>query len=117
MGFAVSASGHVPANRPTIQQRFDAALWNGTAPATQRKALQVLGFETYSDAVKRRNGAQGRNRTSDTAIFSRMLYQLSYLGVRAAMPSGAEVDIVSSSARVHSPAEMGAVSRKGLWMT
>ena len=29
-------------------------------------------------------GAQGRNRTTDTAIFSRMLYQLSYLGVRAA---------------------------------
>ncbi len=26
-------------------------------------------------------GAQGRNRTTDTAIFSRMLYQLSYLGV------------------------------------
>ena len=26
------------------------------------------------------NGAQGWNRTSDTAIFSRMLYQLSYLG-------------------------------------
>ena len=26
------------------------------------------------------SGAQGRNRTSDTAIFSRMLYQLSYLG-------------------------------------
>ena len=30
---------------------------------------------------KRENGAQGRNRTSDTAIFSRMLYQLSYLGL------------------------------------
>ena len=27
-----------------------------------------------------RCGAQGRNRTTDTAIFSRMLYQLSYLG-------------------------------------
>jgi hypothetical protein len=27
-----------------------------------------------------RNGAQDWNRTSDTAIFSRMLYQLSYLG-------------------------------------
>ena len=26
------------------------------------------------------SGAQGRNRTSDTAIFNRMLYQLSYLG-------------------------------------
>ncbi len=28
----------------------------------------------------KRYGAQGRNRTTDTAIFSRMLYQLSYLG-------------------------------------
>ena len=27
-----------------------------------------------------RNGAQGRDRTTDTAIFNRMLYQLSYLG-------------------------------------
>ena len=26
------------------------------------------------------NGAQGRNRTSDTRIFSPLLYQLSYLG-------------------------------------
>ena len=30
----------------------------------------------------KRSGAQGRNRTTDTAIFSRMLYQLSYLGIR-----------------------------------
>jgi hypothetical protein len=29
-------------------------------------------------------GAQGRNRTTDTAIFSRMLYQLSYLGAPVA---------------------------------
>ena len=29
------------------------------------------------------DGAQGRNRTTDTAIFSRMLYQLSYLGAGA----------------------------------
>ena len=26
------------------------------------------------------NGAQGRNRTTDTMIFSHVLYQLSYLG-------------------------------------
>ena len=26
-------------------------------------------------------GAQGRSRTTDTAIFNRMLYQLSYLGI------------------------------------
>jgi hypothetical protein len=35
------------------------------------------------------NGAQGRNRTTDTAIFSRMLYQLSYLG--AEPPDGVAV--------------------------
>ena len=29
-----------------------------------------------------RNGAQGRDRTTDTAIFNRMLYQLSYLALR-----------------------------------
>ena len=28
-------------------------------------------------------GAQGRNRTTDTAIFNRMLYQLSYLGAES----------------------------------
>lgn len=32
------------------------------------------------------NGAQGRDRTTDTAIFSRMLYQLSYLGVVRLQP-------------------------------
>jgi hypothetical protein len=36
---------------------------------------------TIKNAGERKNGAQGRNRTTDTAIFSRMLYQLSYLGV------------------------------------
>jgi hypothetical protein len=30
--------------------------------------------------LEKDDGAQGRNRTTDTAIFSRMLYQLSYLG-------------------------------------
>ena len=28
------------------------------------------------------DGAQGRNRTTDTVIFSHVLYQLSYLGSR-----------------------------------
>ena len=32
-------------------------------------------------------GAQGRNRTTDTVIFSHVLYQLSYLGARN-RPSG-----------------------------
>ncbi len=30
--------------------------------------------------IQGKDGAQGRNRTTDTAIFNRMLYQLSYLG-------------------------------------
>ncbi len=32
-----------------------------------------------------KNGAQDWNRTSDTAIFSRMLYQLSYLGTASGL--------------------------------
>jgi hypothetical protein len=31
-----------------------------------------------------RCGAQGRNRTTDTCIFSAVLYQLSYLGAASA---------------------------------
>ena len=31
-----------------------------------------------------KNGGQGRNRTSDTRIFSPLLYQLSYLAVLGA---------------------------------
>lgn len=33
-----------------------------------------------ADAAERKDGAQGRNRTADTVIFSHVLYQLSYLG-------------------------------------
>ena len=44
-----------------------------SAAATSRHAAGRLG-EAGLD------GAQGRDRTTDTAIFSRMLYQLSYLG-------------------------------------
>jgi hypothetical protein len=50
------------------------------------KTLDFLGFIrllwTVSDDYGKQSGAQGRNRTTDTAIFSRMLYQLSYLGGR-----------------------------------
>ena len=39
-------------------------------------------FGIFWDALKWRDGAQGRNRTTDTVIFSHVLYQLSYLGIR-----------------------------------
>ena len=38
------------------------------------------------DELSPRNGAQSRNRTSDTWIFSPLLYQLSYLGKSFAAP-------------------------------
>jgi hypothetical protein len=44
----------------------------------RRAPLKLPGVRNYRDE---KNGAQGRSRTADTAIFSRMLYQLSYLGI------------------------------------
>src|ERR1700733_7158482 len=41
-------------------------------PILLETAIRLSGQKSY--------GAQGRDRTTDTAIFSRMLYQLSYLG-------------------------------------
>jgi hypothetical protein len=40
----------------------------------------VVRFSGEQKAGIKSYGAQGRDRTTDTAIFSRMLYQLSYLG-------------------------------------
>ncbi len=54
--------------------------------AIMRKKLRKAQTAT-SRSVRRcskENGAQGRNRTTDTAIFSRMLYKLSYLGAPGA---------------------------------
>jgi hypothetical protein len=50
-----------------------------------QKISPINQYITWNTAQNRTfaeegNGAQGRNRTTDTAIFSRMLYQLSYLG-------------------------------------
>lgn len=50
-------------------------------------------------------GAQGRNRTTDTAIFSRMLYQLSYLGAAPNAARGERRFIVRRGGAVQPPAE------------
>jgi hypothetical protein len=39
-------------------------------------------YERRGGDVLGSGGAEGQNRTADTTIFSRMLYQLSYLGTR-----------------------------------
>jgi hypothetical protein len=41
----------------------------------------LLGMRRFESG-----GAQGRDRTTDTVIFSHVLYQLSYLGIR--VPKG-----------------------------
>jgi Phage integrase family len=45
-------------------------------------ALLTAHFAPDCIAGASKNIAQGRNRTTDTGIFSPLLYQLSYLGVR-----------------------------------
>ena len=39
-------------------------------------------FDSAANGVEVSSGGQGRNRTTDTRIFSPLLYQLSYLAVR-----------------------------------
>jgi len=58
--------------------------------ATQLLPSRFLDVQTKLSAsakyfkLLRKNGAQSRNRTSDTRIFNPLLYQLSYLGTYAA---------------------------------
>ena len=41
-----------------------------------------------------KHGAQGRDRTTDTAIFNRMLYQLSYLGAEPFVRAGRHITVI-----------------------
>ncbi len=50
-------------------------LTTGTSRFTDKSVKELI----YRDYLGK-NGAQGRNRTTDTRIFSPLLYQLSYLG-------------------------------------
>ena len=63
--------------------------WAGSADVTAdtqtiygtKKRLKRPVAALISAYVLRKNGAQGRTRTTDTRIFSPLLYQLSYLGI------------------------------------
>src|SRR3954454_17195640 len=95
----------VQRGRPTRRAMLDAGV-EGTAGLTERgvrplghamgppgvrwKSVPLSSIRAWSTEIPSLarpfrglgDGAQGRNRTTDTAIFSRMLYQLSYLGPR-----------------------------------
>jgi hypothetical protein len=83
-------SGDVAARKPTWRAWWTRSSCRRTksgslaqtttsGPRSVPRANPRLGFVNLF-----RNGAQGRDRTTDTAIFSRMLYQLSYLGIPGA---------------------------------
>ena len=55
-----------------------------TGPPSASVALPI-----WPVLSRRKQDAQGRNRTTDTGIFSPLLYRLSYLGVRATRRSRA----------------------------
>ncbi len=65
---------------PDIHSRF--ADWVPSLGPNNRVSASAAQLRPRrKPCILSKNGAQGRNRTTDTAIFSRMLYQLSYLGV------------------------------------
>src|ERR1700733_10694996 len=61
------------------------------------------------------NGAQGRDRTTDTAIFSRMLYQLSYLGTSGREAAWERRFIVRLACPVHHASPLGYAWRSPAW--
>ena len=73
-----------------------------------RQRMIGVGWAGKRNTREGGNGAQGRNRTTDTAIFSRMLYQLSYLGSRAAAHSPCHSPDQVGSAGASSSASSGA---------
>ena len=71
-GLALSVLVSVPRYSPVIPR--------GPRHRAAKPEPDRLPRRRKDERVQIGNGAQGRNRTTDTAIFSRMLYQLSYLG-------------------------------------
>ena len=60
-------------------QQLTAGTIAGTIGAPSAEELKS---DSLSPCVTREKGGEGQNRTVDTTIFSRMLYQLSYLATR-----------------------------------
>ena len=75
---------------PVVQARRDSnpqppVLETGALPVELRTPARTTGHPPAGEPVD----GQGRNRTADTAIFSRVLYQLSYLAKKTPEPFGA----------------------------
>ena len=63
------------------QQQTDDVFCNGAAYEARTRYLHLGKVALYQMSYVRIFGASGRNRTTDTGIFSPLLYQLSYRGI------------------------------------
>src|SRR5215469_14180156 len=102
LGFwpAFAASSCASKTRAALSEAETLAPFTRTSIAEKRSTRSTAAPRV---ARRAKRGAQGRNRTTDTAIFSRMLYQLSYLGMTNGAlkePSGRRF-IVGSGGPVH----------------
>src|SRR5205085_7831786 len=81
--------------------------WLSRHRALSQRALDFLDFQRIAPINQtdwesnQGHGAQGRDRTTDTAIFSRMLYQLSYLGTSSPRGTWERGFIVRLACPVH----------------
>ena len=75
--------GHTSQTAPNLAPKFTDCQ-RSMANNSERAGAEYDGFPSFVKMMANddegRNGARGRSRTADTAIFSRMLYQLSYPG-------------------------------------
>jgi hypothetical protein len=77
----VFAQNKHPADMAAIDAAMQTAKLTPRLEQSGSPLHRCIAIEGGADLA---NGAQGRDRTTDTAIFSRMLYQLSYLGTALA---------------------------------
>ena len=60
--------------------KSDVLIYSGAGYEARTRYLHLGKVALYQMSYIRTHGAPGRNRTTDTRIFSPLLYQLSYLG-------------------------------------
>ena len=86
-------SGPSASGRIRVRHAGHHGQWRRLALA---EMLARAAFTSEPSSKLSRSGAQGRNRTTDTVIFSHVLYQLSYLGMSAAARKRAPIEALSA---------------------
>jgi hypothetical protein len=62
---------------------IDSFIWPNLIAAKQKRLAGFLG-KPFQNSPSKNSGGPGRNRTTDTRIFSPLLYRLSYQAIIAA---------------------------------